>query len=39
MHLVASNPDDLQLPPRALPVYLLNSRADAAARAASATLP
>jgi hypothetical protein len=39
MHLVASNPDDLQLPPRALPVYLLNGRADAATKLESAALP
>jgi hypothetical protein len=29
IHLVASNPEGLTLPPRALPVFLLNGRADA----------
>ncbi|NLY00504.1 MAG: hypothetical protein GXY83_30785, partial [Rhodopirellula sp.] len=29
LHLVASNPEGVSLPPRALPVFLLNGRADA----------
>lgn len=32
VHLVASDPEDLELPPRALPVFFLNGRDDAGGR-------
>jgi hypothetical protein len=36
VHVVASDPEGLELPPRALPVYFLNGRDDAAAKEDSA---